>query len=56
MESKTRNFFLLKHICEENGYFLKDNTNIEITDLRKDGIHLLESGKAQFVENFTFFK
>ena len=32
--------FLLKFICEENGYFFIDNSNIEIRDLRKDGIHL----------------
>ena len=30
--------FLLKHICEENGYFFIDNSNIEIRDLWKDGI------------------
>ena len=27
--------FLLKHICEENGYFFVDISNIEIIDLRK---------------------
>ena len=47
--------FLLKHICEENGYFFIDNSNIEIRDLWKDGIHLLESGKTKLAENFTYF-
>ena len=37
--------FLLKQICEENGYFFTDNSNIEIRDLWKHGIHLLESGR-----------
>ena len=32
--------FLLELICEENGYFFIDNSNIEIRDLWKDGIHL----------------
>ena len=40
--------FLLKQICEENGYF-------EIRDLWKDGIHLLESGKTKAAENFMYF-
>ena len=35
--------FLLKLICEENGYFFIEDTNIETRDLWKDGIHLLES-------------
>ena len=43
--------FLLKQICEEDGYFFIDNSNIEITDLWKDGIHLLESKLA---ENFIY--
>ena len=37
--------FLLKQICEENGYFFTDNSNTEIRDLWKHGIHLLESGR-----------
>ena len=44
--------FLLKLICEENGYFFTDNSNIEVRDLWKDGIHLLESGKTRLAENF----
>ena len=47
--------FLLKQICEENGYFFIDNSNIEIRDLWKDGIHLLESGKTKAAENFMYF-
>ena len=47
--------FLLKQICEENGYFLIDNSNIEIRDLRKDVIHQLESGKTKLAENFIYF-
>ena len=47
--------FLLKQICEEDGYFFIDNSNIEITDLWKDGIHLLESGKTKLAENFIYF-
>ena len=39
--------FLLKLICEENGCFLIDNSSIEVRDLWKDGIHLLESGKTK---------
>ena len=46
--------FLLKQICEEDGYFFIDNSNIEITDLWKDGIHLLESGKTKLAENFIY--
>ena len=38
--------FSLKQICEENRYFFKDNSNIEIRDLWKDGIYLIESGKT----------
>ena len=45
----------LKHIREENGDFLTDNSNTEITDLWKDGIHLLKSGKTKLAENFTYF-
>ena len=47
--------FLLKHICEESGYFFIGNSNIEIRDLWKDGIHLLESGKTKLAENFIYF-
>ena len=47
--------FLLKLICEENGYFFIDNSNIEIRDLWKDGIHLLKSGKTKSAENFKYF-
>ena len=47
--------FLLKLICEKNGYFFIDNSNIEIGDLWKYGIHLLESGKTQLAENFICF-
>ena len=46
--------FLLKQICEEDGYFFIDNSNIEITDLWKDGIHLLESDKTKLAENFIY--
>ena len=46
---------LLKQICEENGYFFVDNSNIEIRDLWKDGIHLLESDKTKLAENFIYF-
>ena len=47
--------FLLKQICEENGYFFIDNSNIEFRDLWKDGIHLLESGKTKLAENLIYF-
>ena len=47
--------FLLKQICEENGYFSIDNSNIEIRNLWKDGIHLLESGETKLAENFMHF-
>ena len=47
--------FLLKQICEENGYFFIDSSNIEIRDLWKDAIHLLESGKTKLAENFIYF-
>ena len=46
--------FLLKQICEEDGYFFIDNSNTEITDLWKDGIHLLESDKTKLAENFIY--
>ena len=47
--------FLLKKNCEEKGYFFINNSNIEIGDLSKDGIHLLESGKTKLAENFIYF-
>ena len=47
--------FLLKQICEKNWYFFIDNSNIEIRDLWKDGIRLLELGKPKFAENFLYF-
>ena len=47
--------FLLKQIYEEYGYFFVDNSIIKIRDLRKDGIHLLESGKTNLTENFIYF-
>ena len=47
--------FLLKKICEEKGYFFINNSNIEIGDLWKDGIHLLESGNTKLAENFIYF-
>ena len=50
-----RESFLSKQICEKNGYFFIDNSNIEIRDLWKDGIHLLESGKTKLAENFIYF-
>ena len=45
----------MKQICEENGYFFIDNSSIEIRDLWKDAIHLLESGKTKLAENFIDF-
>ena len=45
----------MKQICEENGYFFTDNSNIEIRDLRKDGIHVSESGKTKIADNFIYF-
>ena len=32
-----------------------DNSNFEIRDLWKYGIHLLESGKTKLGENFIYF-
>ena len=49
-----RENLLLKQICEENDYFFIDNSNIEIRDLSKYGIQLLESGKTKLAENFIF--
>ena len=46
--------FLLKQICKENWYFFIDNSNIEIRDLWKDDIHLLELGKTKLAENFIY--
>ena len=46
---------LLKLISEENGYFFIDNSNTEIRDLWKDGIHPLESRKSKFAQNFIYF-
>ena len=46
---------LSKQICEVNGYCFIDNSNIEIRDLWKDGINLLESGKTKLAENFIYF-
>ena len=31
------------------------NSNIEIRDLWKDGIHLLESGKTKLAKKFIYF-
>ena len=47
--------FLLKFICEKNGYFFINNSNIEIRDLWNDGIHLSESSKTKIAENFIYF-
>ena len=47
--------FSLKQICKENGYFFIDNSNIEMRDVRKDGIQLIESGKTKLAENFIYF-
>ena len=47
--------FLLKQICEGKRYFFVDNSNTQIRDLWKDGIHLLESGKTKLAENFVYF-
>ena len=38
--------FLLKLICEESGYVFIENSIIEIRDLWKNGMYLLESGKT----------
>ena len=38
--------FLLKLICEENGHFFVDNSNIDIRDLWEDGIHLFTLKKT----------
>ena len=45
----------MKLICEENGYVFIDNSNTEIRDLWKDGIHLSESGKTRLAENLIYF-
>ena len=47
--------FLLKQIFEENRYSFINNSNIEIRDWWKDGMHLLESGKTKLAENFIYF-
>ena len=47
--------FLLKHICEENGYFFIDNSIIEIRGFWKNGMQLLESGKTKSAEDFIYF-
>ena len=44
----------MKLICEGNGYFITDNSNIETRELWKDGIHLLESRKTKLAENFIY--
>ena len=46
--------FLLKHIFEENEYFLIDNSNIEIRGLWKNVIHLTELDKIKLSQNFIY--
>ena len=38
--------FLLRLICEENGYFFIDNSNVDIRGLWNDGIHLFALKKT----------
>ena len=45
-EKVTRTNFLLNLICEENRFVFIDNRNININNLWKDGLHLIEQGKA----------
>ena len=42
----------LKEICLTNDLVFIDNSNIFSTNLYKDGIHLLESGKVVLARNF----
>ena len=49
-----RIIFSLKLICEENGYFFIDNSNIETRDLWRNGVHLLKSGMTKLAQNFIY--
>ena len=39
---------------EENEYIYIDNGNVEVGDLRQDGIHLSEYGKAKLSRLFIY--
>ena len=45
---------LLKVMFEENEYIYIDNGNVEVGDLRQDGIHLSEYGKAKLSRLFIY--
>ena len=51
----TRVNFLLNIICKEKGFIFIENKNIELGDLWKDGLHLLEIGKVKLANNFIQF-
>lgn len=44
---------LVKSICDAEGYFYINNNNIPQSELFKDGLHLLDSGKNILAENFV---
>jgi predicted O-methyltransferase YrrM len=39
-------------MCKERDFVFIDNSNISVTHLWNDGLHLLESGKALMANNF----
>ena len=45
--------FLLNLTCKEKVFI--DNRNINIDDLREDGLHLIEQGKAKLAGNSIHF-
>ena len=54
-EKVTRINFLLNLTCKEKAFVFIDNRNINIDDLREDGLHLIEQGKAKLAGNSIHF-
>ena len=43
---------MIERVCLENGYHYIENGNVYENDLFKDGLHLQNSGKKIFCQNF----
>ena len=43
---------LLHEECVKNGFYFIDNSAVTERDLRKDGVHMVESGKCLVANNF----
>ena len=46
---------ILQEMCKQNGFTYIDNTNIDLTHLQEDGVHLTNEGSNTLANNYLFY-